>query len=90
MALFMMTAIAYGRDVIAAEQYFGRINADTFCSFIYEHFTCIFKKCTNPKEKSFLQEGYLSQNSCKARSAWEKVGVRKFSISVCSPDLKPI
>ena len=43
-----MAAIAYGKGVIAAEQYFGRINADTFSSFVSEHFDSMFKKCPSP------------------------------------------
>ena len=39
-----MAAIAYGKGVIAAEQYFGRNNADTFSSFVHEHFANMFKK----------------------------------------------
>ena len=68
-----MTAIGYGKGVIAAEQYFGRINADTFSSFVHEHFASMFKKCHNPKGKLFLQDGDPSQNRCKARSAWDKI-----------------
>ena len=49
-----MAAIAYGKGVIAAEQYFGRSNADTFSSFVHEHFANMFKKCPNPKGKLFL------------------------------------
>ena len=85
-----MAAIAYGKGVIAEEQHFGRINADTFSSFIHEHFASMFKKCHNPKEKLFLQDGDPSQNSCKVRSAWDKIGARKFSIPARSPDLNPI
>ena len=44
-----MVDIAYGKGVIAAEQYFRRINAGTFSSFVYEHFPSMFKKCPNPK-----------------------------------------
>ena len=50
----IVVAIAYGKGVIAAEQYFGRINADTYSSFVHEHFASIFKKCPNPKGKLFL------------------------------------
>ena len=50
----IVAAIAYGKGVIAAEQYFGRINADTYSSFVHEHFASIFKKCPNPKGKLFL------------------------------------
>ena len=85
-----MAAIAYGKGVIAAEQFFGRINADTFSSFVSEHFASMFKKCPNPKGKLFLQDGDPSQNICKARYAWDKIGARKFSIPACSPDLNPI
>ena len=50
----------------------------------------MFKKCHNPKGKLFLQDGDLSQNSCKVRSAWDKIGARKFTIPACGPDLNPI
>ena len=50
----IVVAIAYGKGVIAAEQYFGRINADTYSSFVHEHFASVFKKCPNPKGKLFL------------------------------------
>ena len=86
----IMAGIAYGKGVIAAEQYFGRINADTFTSFVHEHFASMFKKCPNLKGKLFLQDGDPSQNSCKARSAWDKIGARKFSIPTRIPDLNPI
>ena len=60
-----MAAIAYGKGIIAAEQSFGRINADTFSTFVSELFASILKKCRNPKGKLFLQDGDPSQNSCK-------------------------
>ena len=37
-----MAAIAYGKGVIAAEQYHDRINAESFSSFICEHFASMF------------------------------------------------
>ena len=85
-----IAAIVYGKGVVAARRYFGRINADTFSSFVREHFASMFKKCPNPKGKLFLQDGDQSQNSCKARSAWDKIRARKFSIPARSPHLKPI
>ena len=42
------------------------------------------------KKKLFLQDGDPSQNSCKARSAWDKIGERKISIPARIPDLNPI
>ena len=65
-----MAATPYRKCVIVAEQYHGRINAETFCSFVREHFASMFKEIPNPKEKLFVQDGDLSQNSVKARSAW--------------------
>ena len=50
----------------------------------------MFKKCHNPKEKLFLQDGDPSQNRCKARSAWDKIEARKISIPARIPDLNPI
>ena len=60
-----MAAIAYGKGIIAAEQSFGRINADTFSSFVSDYFASMFKKCPNRKRKLFSQDGDPSQNSCK-------------------------
>ena len=85
-----MAAIAYGKGVIAAEQYFGRINANTFSSFVHEHFASMFKICRSPKGKLFLQDEDPPQNSCKARSVWDKLAARRFSIQARSLDLNPI
>ena len=84
-----MAAIAYGKGVIAAEQYHGRINAEKFSSFVCEHFASMFKKSSNSRGKLFLQDGDPSQNSVKARSAWDEVGARKFTIPASSSDLNP-
>ena len=65
----IMAAIAYGKGVIAAEQYHDRINTEKFSSFVREHFASTFKKSANPREKLFLQDGDPSQSSLKARSA---------------------
>ena len=59
-----MAAIAYGKGVIAAEQYFGRINADTFSSFVSQHFASMFKKCPNPKGKLFLRNVLTQKENC--------------------------
>ena len=42
-ALYMVV-IAYGRNVVAAEQYHGRVNPKTFSSLVCEHFASVFKK----------------------------------------------
>ena len=89
-AAHFVASIAYGKGVIAAEQYFWRTNADIFSSFVHEHFASMLKKCPNPKGKLFLQDGDPSQNGCKARSAWDKIRAQKFSIPARSPDLNPI
>ena len=52
-----MAAIAYGKGVISAKHYFGRINADTFSSFVSENFASMFKKCPNPKGNFFCHMG---------------------------------
>ena len=64
-----MAAITYGNGVIAAKQHHGIINAETFSSFVREHFASMFKKSANSRGKLFLQNGDTSQNSVKARSA---------------------
>ena len=47
----------------------------------------MFEKISNPRLKLFLQDDYSSQNSVKARSAWDEVDARKFTIPLRSPDL---
>ena len=85
-----LAAIAYGKGVNAAEQYHGRINAEEFSSFIREHFASMFQKSTNPRGKLLLQDGDPSQNSIKRRTAWDKVGAQKFTISARGPNLNPM
>ena len=85
-----MAAIAYGQTVIAVKQYHGTINAEKFSSFVHEHFASMFKNSANPRGKLFLQDYDLSKNSMKARSAWDEVGTRKFTIPARSPDPNPI
>ena len=71
-----MAAIAYGKGLIAVEQYHGRISAEKFSSFVREHFASMFKKRAKPRRKLFLQDGDPSQNSVKARSAWDEIVTR--------------
>ena len=52
-----MAAIAYGKGVIAAEQYFGRINADTFSSFVSEHLPACLRNVLTQKENCFSKMG---------------------------------
>ena len=40
-----MVAIEYGKGVIAAEKYHGKIIVKKFFSFAGKHFASIFKKC---------------------------------------------
>ena len=52
-----MAATAYGKGVIAAEQYHVKANIEKFSSFVHEHFVSMFKKSANPRGKLFLQDG---------------------------------
>ena len=52
-----MAAIAYGKGVVATEQYRARINAEKFSSYVCEHFASMFKKSSNPRGKLFLRDG---------------------------------
>ena len=44
----------------------------------------------NPTGNVFVQDGDPSQNSKAAKTALDKIGVVKFSIPPCSPNLNPI
>ena len=72
-----MAARAYGKGAIAAEQYFGRSNADN-CLVDSSDNTLLacLRNTLSQKTIFILQHGAPSQDSCKARAR--------------SPDLKPI
>ena len=52
-----MAAIAYGKGVIAAEHYFGRINADTFSSLLENTLPACLRNVLTQKENCFCKMG---------------------------------
>ena len=62
-----MAAIAYGKGVIAAEYYYGRINAKEFSSFVCEHFASMFKKIANPRGLSFPTGWSFFTEQCESQ-----------------------
>ena len=85
-----MVAIAHGKGVIQAHQYYGYINGELFASIIKSRFPAIFAKGNNTKGKLFLQDGDPSQNCKLSRDAMDAVPCRLFKIPARSPDLNPI
>ena len=85
-----MTVVAYGKGVIAAEQYHCRITAEKFSLFVCEHSSSMFIKSANPRGKLFLQDGDPLQNSVKSTSTWDEAGAQKFTIPARSSGLNPI
>lgn len=85
-----MATLTCGKDGIAAEKYYDRINAENLSYFSYEHFANMFKKSANPRGNLFLKDGDSSQNSVKPRTDCDKVGARKFTIPACRPDFNPV
>jgi transposase len=85
-----MCAIAYGKGVIMAHQYVGRLDGGRFAEMVKNEFPEVIAKSTNPNGRMFLQDGDPSQNSRKAKDAFEEVGAHLFSIPARSPDLNPI
>ena len=49
-----IVAIAYGKGVVLAEQYLGSLNGQKFADFVRTHFSELFERSNNPKEKLFL------------------------------------
>ena len=85
-----MCAIAYGKGLILAEQYHGKLNGEIFAEFVRDPFPDLFERGCNERGKVFLQDGDPSQNSGKALNAIEHVGGRVFHIPPRSPDINPI
>ena len=83
-------AISYGKGVILCEQYLESLSGEVFKEFVKTHFPATFERSCNPKKKLFLQDGDPSQNSKKAKTAFEEVGCTVFPIPPRSPDINPI
>ena len=67
-----------------------QLNGDNFSTFVRKHFPYAFQNSSNPKGMLFLQDGDPTQNSKKAKKAFDDVGCRMFSIPARSPDINPI
>ena len=85
-----LVAIAFNRGVLLCEKYHQIINGEMYAQFILEHFNDTFEKSANPKQKIFLLDGGLSQNSKKAKVALDNIGAEIFSIPRRSPDMNLI
>ena len=83
-------AISYEKGVVMCEQYEGQVNVRLFADIVKEKFPETFYKSTNNKNMLFLQDGVPSQNSAVAKSAFEFIGCKVFSIPARSPDMNPI
>ena len=83
-------AISYGKGVVLCEQYLKQLNGENFSNFVRKYFPAAFKKSANLKSMLFLQDGDPTQNSRKAKKAFDYVGCRMFSILARSPDINPI
>ena len=83
-------AIAYNKGVVLCEQFKGKFNGESYSEFVREHFPDAFKSSANPRGMLFLQDGDPTQNSKKAKAAYDDVGCRMFSIPARSPDINPI
>ena len=67
-----------------------QLNGENFSYFARKYFPAAFKKSANPKGMLFLQDGDPTQNSRKAKKAFDDVGCRMFSIPSRSPDINLI
>lgn len=81
-------AISYNRGVIIAEQY-DILNGETFAAFIRKYFSEIFKR-SGKDGKKWIQDGDPSQNSGKAKAAFQEICADLLSIPPRSPELNPI
>ena len=83
-------AISYGKGVILCEQYLESLTGELFKEFVKTQFPATFARSCNPTKKLFLQDGDPSQNSKKAKTAFEEIGCTLFPIPARSPDINPI
>ena len=82
--------ISYKKGILLCEQYMEQLNGDNFSSFVRKHFPAAFQKSSDPKGMLFLQDGDPTQNSKKAKKAFDDVGCRMFLIPARFPDINPI
>ena len=83
-------SIAYNKGVIACDQYFQRMNGESFSEYVWLNFPQIFAKSANSIVMRFLQDGDPVQNSALAKRAFKDVGALVFSIPPRGPNLNPI
>ena len=60
-----MVVIAYGKGIIAAEQYHGRVNAKKVSSFVREHLASMFKNVLTQREIFFCSMVILHRTASK-------------------------
>ena len=57
-----------------------QLNGDNFSTFVRKYFAAAFQKSSNPNGMLFSQDRDPTQNSIKAKKAFDDVGCRMFSI----------
>ena len=82
--------IAYGKGVIACDQFFERLTREKFADYVRRQFPKILAKSANAIGKNFLQDGDPVQSSVAAKRAFQEVDAMMFAIPDRSPDLNPI
>ena len=73
-----MVAIAYGKGVIICEEY-DKLNGDYFADFIKRNFINMFGAADKDNCRYFVQDGDRSQNSKKAKEAFNGLKQRCFT-----------
>lgn len=86
--LKMFVAISYNEGVISAHSY-EKLNGENFSQFVRKYFNGLFA-ASKKESRLWLQDGDPSQNSAKAREAFQCVDAALLSIPPRSPDCNPI
>lgn len=86
--LKMFVAISYDEGIICAHSY-KKLDGDNFSVFVQENFNGIFA-ASKKDSRLWIQDGDPSQNSSKAKKAFQCVDAELLPIPPRSPDCNPI
>ena len=71
-------------------QYLGKLNGETFAEIVKKDFPKAFRDSINLKNKLFLLDGNPTQNSQKAKTAFDAIGWKVFATPARSPEVNAI
>ena len=85
-----IVARAYIKGAFLCKQCFSRLSGGTMADIECEHFSSIFERSINTRQKCFLQDRCFIQNLVFANIIYDETGAFLFYIPPCMLDFSPV